>query len=188
MKVVKHLNNQAFIDGQNLYLGTTQNEYGDEWKVDLFRFRRYLAEKYGVTKAYYFLGAINEDYQEIYELIQTAGFILLFREHSQAMIGKKKGNVDTDIVYTIMRKLVKQEEFDKVILVSGDGDYIKMVKFLISEQRFAKLLALTKAGLSSLYRHQISNDYYDFLDDTNIKSKIQYHPKPKSKSQKKPGK
>jgi len=44
--------NLAFIDGQNLHLGTTQNN----WKVDLYRLRVYLKDKYHVTEAYYVLG------------------------------------------------------------------------------------------------------------------------------------
>ena len=36
--------NQAFIDGQNLYINTKANG----WKVDLSKFRRYLKEKYDI--------------------------------------------------------------------------------------------------------------------------------------------
>lgn len=93
--------NQAFIDGQNLYMNT--KAFG--WGVDFTRFRVYLHEKYDAEIAYYFLGAVDENQQKLYENIQKAGFILTFREHSQSMIGKKKGNVDTDIVFTVMEKI-----------------------------------------------------------------------------------
>ena len=91
--------NQAFIDGQNLYRNTKT------WQIDLFRFRRYLREKYGVAKAYYFLGAHEKERSRTYKLIETAGFILVFREHSNSMLGKKKGNVDTDIVLRLWLSL-----------------------------------------------------------------------------------
>ena len=164
--------NQAFIDGQNLYMNT--NAHG--WKVDLERFRVYLREKYDVDTAYYFLGAVDELQQDIYESIQKAGFILTFREHSQSMIGKKKGNVDTDIVFTVMAKIADKEKFDKVILVSGDGDYFKMVKYLIGKNKFAKLLAPNRKSTSSLYR-PFTPMYVDFLD--GIKKKIAYKNKRK---------
>jgi uncharacterized LabA/DUF88 family protein len=164
-------NNQAFIDGQNLYLGTTQSD--ERWRIDLERFRIYLCEKYHANKAYYFLGAVDDDRDKLYNAIQEAGFILSFREHNTSMIGKKKGNVDTDIVFTIMKKVAEQEDFDKIILVSGDGDYIKMVKYLIRKGKFAKLLAPSQASMSSLYRQQVDNVYYDFLDSTSIKNKIE---------------
>jgi hypothetical protein len=38
-------NNFAFIDGQNLNLGI--KNLG--WKLDFYRFRKYLTEKYSVT-------------------------------------------------------------------------------------------------------------------------------------------
>ena len=42
----------AFIDSQNLNLGV--RELG--WRIDDERFRKYLTDKYGVTKAYIFIG------------------------------------------------------------------------------------------------------------------------------------
>jgi uncharacterized LabA/DUF88 family protein len=169
--------NQAFIDGQNLHMNT--KSYG--WSVDLARFRVYLREKYQVDVAYYFLGAVDDEQQALYENIQKAGFILTFREHSQSMIGKKKGNVDTDIVFNIMEKIAEKEKFEKVLLVSGDGDYYKMVRYLIRKNRFKKLLAPNKKSMSSLYR-SITPQYADFLDRPDIQKKIAFRPKSNKKT------
>ena len=49
--------NLAFIDGQNMHLGTTQNG----WKVDYSKFRTYLRDKYSIAEAYYFSGYVSED-------------------------------------------------------------------------------------------------------------------------------
>jgi len=114
--------NYAFIDGQNLYMGTAKRE-SDPWKINFARLRVYLEQKYNVSKAFYFLGYLDESQQSLYENIQSAGFILLFREHTSLMLGKKKGNVDSDIILHIMKKLYYKEPFNKVVLVSGDGDY-----------------------------------------------------------------
>lgn len=95
------------------------------------------------------------------------------------MIGKKKGNVDTDIVFTVMEKIAEKEKFDKVVLVSGDGDYYKMVRYLMSKNRFEKLLAPNKKSMSSLYRVNIDNSCYDFLDTDSVKKKIAYRKKKK---------
>lgn len=111
-------NNLAFVDGQNLYLGTMSEKPG--WKVDLVKFRQYLSEKYEVKNAYYFLGFVDENNQELYEKIQVAGFILKFREHNSGMLSSKKGNVDSDIIFEVMKKMYKKEPFDKVVLVTGD--------------------------------------------------------------------
>jgi uncharacterized LabA/DUF88 family protein len=159
--------NQAFIDGQNLHMNTKSHG----WKIDLARFRVYLREKYNVDTAYYFLGAVNDEYEKLYENIQKAGFILIFREHNQSMVGKKKGNVDTDIVFAVMEKIAEREKFNKVILVSGDGDYIKMVKYLARKNRLGKVLAPNRKSMSSLYG-SFTPKYTDFLDNSDIKRKI----------------
>jgi uncharacterized LabA/DUF88 family protein len=165
----KIIKNMAFVDGQNLYLGTTKND--NPWIVDLVRFRIYLEKKYNVESAYYFLGWVNEKHENLYGKIQQAGFVLVFRQHNSAMAGKKKGNVDSDIIFQIMKKLYKQEVFDKILLVSGDGDYKMLVDFLIEENRFEKILFPNKKFASSLYKG-IASKHYDYLEDENIKEKI----------------
>jgi len=113
--------NIAFIDGQNLYLGTTRNG----WKIDLKKFRVYLHDKYAVQEAYYFIGYVSEKEQDLYNNLQKAGFIVIFKEHNSLLLAKKKGNVDTDIVFEIMKQVAEHKEFSKILLVSGDGDYKK---------------------------------------------------------------
>ncbi len=165
------VNNLAFIDGQNLYMNTAKKEI-NSWEIDLVRFRIYLEKKYNVEKAYYFLGYVQEKNQELYEKIQNAGFVLLFREHNPAMIGKKKGNVDSDIIFLIMKKLYKKEAFNKVVLVSGDGDYKQLVDFLIEEKRFEKILFPDKKFASSLYK-KLGSEYFDYLENKDIRDKIE---------------
>ena len=89
------------------------------------------------------------------------------------MSGKKKGNVDTDIVFLIMQKLYKKENFDNVILVSGDGDYKRLVSFLIDECRFGKLLAPNRKQLSSLFK-KIDSSYVDALDADDKRVLLEY--------------
>lgn len=159
--------NYAFIDGQNLHLGTI----GSGWRIDHRRFRKYLFDKYGVKEAYYFLGYVTQDEQDLYDNLQRAGFILSFREHSSAMMGKKKGNVDTDLVFAVMRKLADQEAFDKVYIVSGDGDYKKMVDYLIRKDRFGKMLYPNARYASSLY-NSLGGEFFAALDDPDTRKKI----------------
>jgi uncharacterized LabA/DUF88 family protein len=164
--------NYAFIDGQNLHLGTTGAE--EPWVINLDRFRVYLQEKYSVEKAFYYLGYIKEgeDIERLYEHIQSAGFVLVFRQHNSAMLGKKKGNVDSDIIFNVMRRMYDREDFDNVVLVSGDGDYKMLVDFLIAENRFEKILFPNTKYRSSLYK-KISATYYASLDDADTKKKIE---------------
>ena len=162
-------NNIAFVDRQNLYISTTTDD--KPWFIDLARLRVYLRQKYKVGKAYYFLGFTREEHQELYNKIQEAGFILQFKEHSPAMLGKKKGNVDTDIVFAVMKKLYRNETFDKIVLVSGDGDYKMLVDFLIEENRFEKILFPDQKRASSLYK-KIDLKYRADLNTEPMRKKI----------------
>ncbi len=163
-------NNFAFIDGQNLYLGTTRADI--PWKIDLYKFRKYLQMKYKVSKAFYFLGVVEENRNELYTTIQDAGFILIFRQHTSFMAGKKKGNVDADIIFNIMKMLYKKELSENVVLVAGDGDYKMLVDFLISEERFKKILFPNKNRASSLYK-KIDVCFKADLNDTDVRKKIE---------------
>lgn len=166
----KQIKNLAFIDGQNLYMATTKREV-DPWKINLARFRVYLEQKYNVSNAYYHLGYPHEEYQELYEEIQKAGFILVFKQHSSVMVGLKKGNVDSDIIFSVMKRLYKKEDFNQIVLVSSDGDYKMLVDFLIEENKFEKILFPGRINRSSLYK-SLSNKFFAYLDDQDIKNKI----------------
>jgi len=143
--------------------------------IDLQKFRVYLREKYKVEKAFYFLGYVQEGQQieNLYEKIQSAGFILQFRQHNSAMIGKKKGNVDSDIIFSIMKRIYKDEDFEKIILVSGDGDYKMLIDFLIEEERLEKILFPNRKFSSSLYK-KIGAPYFANLDDQDVRAKIEW--------------
>lgn len=162
-------NNLAFIDGQNLHLGTID----DNWKIDHYKFRIYLKDKYHITEAYYFLGYITEEYQDLYNNLQKAGFIILFKEHNENLKAPKKGNVDTDIVFEIMKNLVDNKDFNKIVLISGDGDYKKLVDYLIKKNKFEKILFPNKKFASSLYKN-LGNKFFVNLGREDIKIKIQY--------------
>ncbi len=163
--------NIAYIDGQNLYMGTTQSD--PRWCIDFARFRIYLQKKYNVGKAYYYLGYLIEQNQDLYEKLQTAGFIVVFREHNSQMLGKKKGNVDSDIIFSVMKRMYLKESFEKIVLISGDGDYKMLVDFLITENRLLKVLFPNKKFASSLYK-SMGGQYFDYLETPGIKAKIAY--------------
>lgn len=164
----RKVNNIAFIDGQNLYLGAKNAD--SSWFIGLSRFFIYLKYKYGVGKAYYFLGYNNSVSSDLYKMIQEAGFILIFKNQNELIESKKKGNVDTDLVFEVMRSLYKGIE-GRIVLVSGDGDYKKKVDFLIEENKFEKILFPNQKKSSSLYK-DINVKFKSNLSQLGIKNKI----------------
>lgn len=161
--------NVAYIDGQNLYMATSK--VSPKWDIDFVKFRRYLREKYHVETAYYFLGYVVDEFEALYTRVQEAGFILIFREHNSKMLSQKKGNVDGDIIFHVMKRLYQKEISGRIVLVSNDGDYRQMVDFLIAEHKLCKILHPSKKYASSLYK-KLGSEYYDYLDKPGIKSKI----------------
>jgi len=161
--------NIAFVDGQNLHLGTKESG----WSVDHKKFRTYLSDKYHISEAYYFLGFSSGDEQDLYDSLQKAGFILSFREHSAALRGNKKGNVDCDIIFSAMRKIAEQEPFGSIFIVSGDGDYKKLVDYLVKKGKFGKMLFPNKKFASSLYK-SFGGEFFDYLESKDVRAKISY--------------
>jgi len=70
-----------------------------------------------------------------------------------------------------MKRLYKKEDFNKVVLVSGDGDYKQLVDFLIEEDKFAKILFPKQRYASSLYK-SIGEWYRADLSDSATRQKI----------------
>ena len=130
----------AFIDSQNLNLGVISQG----WRVDYRKFRLYLTNKYNVSKAFLFIGLVIGK-EDLYEALQTAGFILIFKPTVQYFENGKltvKGNVDAELV--LHAAAIEYDHYDKAIIVSGDGDFTCLVKFLSKRDKLLHIFAPNK--------------------------------------------
>ncbi|MBP9850876.1 MAG: NYN domain-containing protein [Candidatus Peribacteraceae bacterium] len=137
-------NNYAFIDGQNLYLGI--RDMG--WNLDYKKFRVYLAEKYGVTKAFIVMGYIPTNVA-MYTHLQSCGFILIFKPTYKGKDGKVKGNCDADLVLNAM---IEFPNYDKAVIITGDGDFHCLIKYLREKNKLATLLVPNQTTYSGLLK------------------------------------
>lgn len=158
----------AFIDSQNLNV-SVQN-YG--WKMNWKKFREFLKDRYGVTRAYMFIGYVPEN-EELYARMNEAGYKVVLkptfdmtrpRDDEQNGNGNHeerhiKGNVDADLVLWAMKEM---RNYSKAIIVSGDGDFFSLVEYLIQQNKLLKLLTPT-GHYSGLY-HQFE-EYIDRVDE-----------------------
>jgi uncharacterized LabA/DUF88 family protein len=128
-------NNYAYIDGANLHNGIA----GYGWELDYARFRVWLTEKYKVKNAYIFIGLIRK-YKELYKYLQECGLTLMFKEVVYDGDGKPKGNCDADLVLQATRDAY-DNKFDKAVIVSSDGDYAGLVKFLKERGKMRVILS-----------------------------------------------
>lgn len=134
--------NYAFIDSQNLHLSI--RDAG--WKLDLARFRVYLAEKYGVTVAYLFMGYM-EEYQDLYLSLQKDGFIIIYKDILRTKDGTVKGNVDAELV---LQAMIDYPSYERAVIVTGDGDFACLVRYLEKNNKLETLLVPNQRKYSSL--------------------------------------
>jgi uncharacterized LabA/DUF88 family protein len=117
-----------------------------DWDLDLRAFRRYLLEKYNVERAYWFVGYLPGREREYLEL-QEAGFVCAFKPTFRAADGTVKGNCDADLV---LRAMIDLPDYQRAILVSGDGDFHCLVEHWLSVEREVKILAPRQQNCSHL--------------------------------------
>ncbi len=160
------VNSYAFIDSQNLNLGTQKMG----WKMDWRKFRRFLHDKYGVTKAYMFIGYIPEN-EDMYVQLHDSGYLIVLKPtqdmskpHAEAPEPKVeekpedkkpvKGNIDAELVLWAMKEI---NHYEKAIIVSGDGDFYCLLEYLDEQKKLSKILVPNRQ-YSSLF-----NKYQDYI-------------------------
>jgi uncharacterized LabA/DUF88 family protein len=158
-------NNFAYIDGNNLYRGISDSG----WRIDYGRFRKWLEDKYGVSRAYYFIGLIPK-HKDLYTALKAAGFILIFKEVTYSQSGDPKGNCDADMVLQSVVD-VFENKCDKQIIVTSDGDYACLIKFLIERNRLRILLSPNEPKLCSILLKR-TNAQITYLD--GVRKKVQF--------------
>ncbi|PIY84777.1 MAG: hypothetical protein COY77_00630 [Candidatus Omnitrophica bacterium CG_4_10_14_0_8_um_filter_43_18] len=155
-------NNYAFIDSQNLNLAI--REQG--WELDFKRFRKYLEDKYAVTKAFIFIGYIATN-ESLYTSLQKYGYILIFKPTLSLPDGRVKGNIDAELV---LHAMIEYQNYSKAVIVSGDGDFYCLLDYLIKQNKLKKLIVPNRYSFSSLLRK-----FHLFMACMNdLKIKLEY--------------
>lgn len=172
--MAKKLVNYAFIDAQNLHIAIDQMG----WKIDYKRFRKYLKEHYGVKKAYMFMG-FKPDEQQMYNFLQESGFILIFKPILELKNGEVKGNCDAELV---LQAMIDYKEYKKAVIVSGDGDFHCLIKYLQEKKKLETVLVPTARNCSILIKKIVKGSLTLVSD---LRKKLEYKKKMKTKKSKK---
>ncbi|HUD10281.1 MAG TPA: NYN domain-containing protein [Candidatus Saccharimonadales bacterium] len=166
----------AFIDSQNLNVSV--QKFG--WKLDWRKFRKFLNDEYGVSKAYMFIGYVPEN-EDLYDQMHDAGYMVVLKPtfditkprqevtENDPPEDKKpvKGNIDADLVLWAMKEM---SSYDKAIIVSGDGDFYSLVEYLESKGRLLHLLA------PSGHYSQLYNTYEKYIVQLDkFRRELAYH-------------
>lgn len=79
-------------------------------------------------------------YAHLYTRLQEQGYTLVFKDVIYDGNGKAKGNCDADLVVTAMQDAY-ENKFGTAILVSSDGDYAPLVKFLLTKEKMLAVIS-----------------------------------------------
>lgn len=160
----KRENNYAFIDSQNLNLSI--RDLG--WILDFKKFRVYLKEKYNVSKAFLFIGFIDGN-NGLYKFLQESGFICIFKPTLKYKDGTTKGNCDAELV---LHAMIEYQNYDKAVIVTGDGDFHCLVKHLFEKEKLGAILIPNKYKFSALLKMRIFRPFLRFVND--LEEKLAY--------------
>lgn len=159
--MIQKENNYAFIDSQNLNLSI--KEQG--WSLDFVKFRRYLKEKYGISKAFLFIGFV-EGNNNLYVHLQQAGFICVFKPTLKYRDGTTKGNCDAELV---LHAMIEYSQYDRAIIVTGDGDFFCLVQYLFEKEKLKAVLVPNQYKYSALLKIRIFQPFLRFMNDLQVK-------------------
>ncbi len=118
--------------------------------MNFFRLRQFLKDKYGVEKAYLFIGFVPGN-QMLYTELQKAGYICIFKPTLEIKENGKirvKGNVDAELVLYAM---IEYPNYQKAVIVSGDGDFYCLIEYLVKQNKLLKII-VPNIRFSSLLR------------------------------------
>src|SRR3990167_2666741 len=152
----------AFIDSQNLNLAV--REQG--WKLNFRRFRKYLEDKYGVVKAFLFIGYVPTQ-QSLYTALQEYGYVLVFKPTLTLAEGRVKGNVDAQLV---LHAMIEFQNYDQAVIVTGDGDFHCLVEHLKKQGKLLRLLIPNRHKYSALLRRFAP----DMVFISDLRGKLEY--------------
>lgn len=152
--------NFAFIDSNNLYQGLSKDIFKNNkklysgWKLDYKRFRIYLKDKYKISKAFLFIGFVPDN-KNMYRKFKEYGYVCVFKPTLELKDGRVKGNVDAELV---MHSMIEYSNYDKALIVSGDGDFYCLIDYFISTKKLKKVLAPNRYNYSCLLDRLSNSD------------------------------
>jgi uncharacterized LabA/DUF88 family protein len=177
----------AFVDSQNLNLGTQRMG----WKLDWRKFRHFLEDNFGVSKAYLFIGYMSDN-ESLYEYMHELGYLVVLKptvDVSSSNAAKRpdeqddtaekekpivKGNVDTELVLYVMKEM---PNYDQAVIVTGDGDFFTLAEYLEERGKLAAIVAPNwrYSSLLKPFEEKITR-----LD--KLRRQLAYHDRKKPKS------
>ncbi|OGY86509.1 MAG: hypothetical protein A2458_02250 [Candidatus Kerfeldbacteria bacterium RIFOXYC2_FULL_38_9] len=111
---------------------------------------------------------------KFYARLQLFGYLLYLKPvktyYQQGGVIKKKANCDVDMTFHLMRL---QQEFDGVVILSGDGDFLPVLQYLQNQEKEVVILARSKRTARELKQFAQGN----FSDFTRLRKQLEFYDK-----------
>lgn len=189
--------NWAFIDASNLFYGGKKNL---GWSIDYNKLIKYIKRKYKVTKVFYYAGVelsgfgysvLKDEEIDLHKLlkhlttknksidIQRVKFYLKLQEFGYNLKLKpvktyvsdgkieKKANCDVDLTFDLMRY---KDKYKDALILSGDGDFIVVLKYLQSIGKKVYVLARAERTAREI-KQLVGGEFRDFV---RLRSELEY--------------
>lgn len=164
---MKKLKTIAFVDAANIIYGTKE----EKWFIDLNKLLKYLKEKYGVLKAFFYYGKDSKNAKEerFLKRIEDFGYTLRVKEIKR--FGKKtKANCDVDLTMDV---LLMMKEYKQAIILSGDGDFAPLLRYIISKKKKVVVISSPKRTAREIKNIAGGN----FIDFGSLRYFVEYKKK-----------
>ncbi len=114
-----------------------------------------------------FVGYIPQN-QDLYQSLQKAGYILIFKPLIPDKDGNVKGNIDADLV---LQAMIDYQNYDRAVIVTSDRDFYSLAKYLYEHNKLEKVISPYTKTCSVLLKKS-AKEKIVFMD--NLRGKLEY--------------
>ena len=186
MQSSKEFRSGVFIDGSNLMWGSLRMEKSKRWFVDFTKFKAHLENEYRPLFFQYYgivdtmprtvrLRSRAQAQVRLYAKMQAMGYEVVTKplKYIKCDDGTftTKGDMDVELTMGILKAL---NNLDRIILVSGDSDYLAPVKLVQSQGKSVVILSFQKLLSWELRYFAVKNERCDYKTLESLRGQIEY--------------
>jgi len=145
----------VFVDVQNIYYGAKKIEH--KAKLNFSKLLKKLTwdkKRHPQMAIAYIVQTPEINQDDFIKTLENVGYEIKSKDLKRHADGSAKGDWDLGIAMDIISS---QDELDVIVLVSGDGDFIELIKFLKGKSKIPVEVAA--------FQHNVARDLKDIADD-----------------------
>lgn len=136
----------VFVDAANILY--SQQTLG--WRVDYAKLKEYFQKECGLEAIYFYTGRVGANHKQnaFLKKLEQLGYIVKAKEVKRIKVSKSayewKGNLDVELTIDVLGNI---NNFDTLVLLSGDSDFAPLLDAVKSKKKRAIVMS-TKGHIS----------------------------------------